>query len=203
MAGSVSNEVQAEPNLTPLLDVVLQLLMFFVLCADFKRADRKNPAVDLPPSQSAVARSPGEKDVISVNLRAYRDKDYARVLSPEEMDEVKRYFPAAYRSGSAERAGEQIPSFVVPRKNFRMPMNLAQFASWLKSTAEENRKDNEKGEKEAAAKNKKFKPVELVINIRAEEGIQYEHVYKIRALCQEYNIKSVTVSVKTINRGAP
>ena len=35
MAGSVSSELQAEPNLTPLLDVVFQLITFFMLVINF------------------------------------------------------------------------------------------------------------------------------------------------------------------------
>ncbi|MGZ3382424.1 MAG: ExbD/TolR family protein, partial [Isosphaeraceae bacterium] len=35
MAGSVTGEVRAEPNLTPLLDVVFQLITFFMLVINF------------------------------------------------------------------------------------------------------------------------------------------------------------------------
>jgi biopolymer transport protein ExbD len=39
MSGSVSSEVSAEPNLTPLLDMVFQLITFFMLVINFKSAE--------------------------------------------------------------------------------------------------------------------------------------------------------------------
>ncbi|GIW79119.1 MAG: hypothetical protein KatS3mg105_0926 [Gemmatales bacterium] len=43
----------AEPNLTPLLDVVLQLLMFFMMCVNFV-SEQVNQNIKLPPAESAV-----------------------------------------------------------------------------------------------------------------------------------------------------
>jgi len=42
----------AVPNLTPLLDVVLQLLMFFMMCVNFV-SEQVNQDVTLPPAQTA------------------------------------------------------------------------------------------------------------------------------------------------------
>lgn len=52
MAGSVSGEVRAEPNLTPLLDVVFQLITFFMLVINFT-ADNYDQRVHLPVAGSA------------------------------------------------------------------------------------------------------------------------------------------------------
>jgi biopolymer transport protein ExbD len=39
MAGQMSQEVKAEPNLTPILDMVFQLITFFMLVMNFKSAE--------------------------------------------------------------------------------------------------------------------------------------------------------------------
>jgi biopolymer transport protein ExbD len=39
MAGKLSQEVKAEPNLTPMLDMVFQLITFFMLVMTFKSAE--------------------------------------------------------------------------------------------------------------------------------------------------------------------
>lgn len=52
MAGQVTSEVQAEPNLTPLLDVVFQLITFFMLVINFT-AENYDRRVHLPVAGSA------------------------------------------------------------------------------------------------------------------------------------------------------
>jgi biopolymer transport protein ExbD len=52
MAGSVSTQVHAEPNLTPLLDVVFQLITFFMLVINFT-SDNYDQRVHLPVAGSA------------------------------------------------------------------------------------------------------------------------------------------------------
>jgi biopolymer transport protein ExbD len=52
MAGPVTSEVRAEPNLTPLLDVVFQLITFFMLVVNFT-AENYDRRVHLPVAGSA------------------------------------------------------------------------------------------------------------------------------------------------------
>jgi biopolymer transport protein ExbD len=52
MAGSVTGEVRAEPNLTPLLDVVFQLITFFMLVINFT-SENYDQRVHLPVAGSA------------------------------------------------------------------------------------------------------------------------------------------------------
>jgi biopolymer transport protein ExbD len=53
--GGGGNEVNADPNLTPLLDVVLQLIMFFMITVNFA-AERMPGGINLPVAQSMVPR---------------------------------------------------------------------------------------------------------------------------------------------------
>ncbi len=52
MAGSAGGEFKAEPNLTPLLDVVFQLITFFMLVINFSN-DNYDKRVKLPVADSA------------------------------------------------------------------------------------------------------------------------------------------------------
>jgi len=52
MAGSGSSELKAEPNLTPLLDVVFQLITFFMLVINFS-SENYDQRVRLPVAGSA------------------------------------------------------------------------------------------------------------------------------------------------------
>ncbi len=72
-------EVKAEPNLTPLLDLVLQLVMFFLLVANFSVV-QANKDIDLPKATSAkpVVK---ETDVRYLNVN---DKAEVLVLGRRE-----------------------------------------------------------------------------------------------------------------------
>jgi biopolymer transport protein ExbD len=65
-------EMKAEPNLTPMLDMVLQLVMFFMLCANFV-ADRANKSIKLPESIEAKALDKEVESVIYLNVDADGD----------------------------------------------------------------------------------------------------------------------------------
>ena len=52
MAGALNREIHAEPNLTPLLDVVFQLITFFMLVINFT-AENYDQRVHLPVAGSA------------------------------------------------------------------------------------------------------------------------------------------------------
>ena len=59
MSGSVSGEIKAEPNLTPLLDVVFQLITFFMLVINFS-ADTYDQRIRLPIAATATPPEPGK-----------------------------------------------------------------------------------------------------------------------------------------------
>ena len=58
---------EAVPNLIPLLDVVFQLLMFFMICVNFV-TEQVNAAIKLPTAQSARPMAKSETDVLYLNL---------------------------------------------------------------------------------------------------------------------------------------
>lgn len=65
--GGGDGAVKAEPNLTPMLDMVLQLVMFFMLVANFNM-EQVNTDIMLPVAQSARATDKRETDVLYLNV---------------------------------------------------------------------------------------------------------------------------------------
>jgi biopolymer transport protein ExbD len=81
-----------EPNLTPLLDLVLQLLMLFMICGNY--ASESNDPVELARSQTAKqladtdATQPGkadEQDFLFITVKPYHNAEGVRSLALEEI----------------------------------------------------------------------------------------------------------------------
>ncbi len=101
----------AEPNLTPLLDVVLQLLMFFIITTNFL-AEEFTEDIKLPRAQSARPMDKSEVDVLFLNVLA---DGKVRVLgSPKPLslqtrvgeDEIAATFWLKQQYEDAERAAK-------------------------------------------------------------------------------------------------
>jgi biopolymer transport protein ExbD len=69
MSASVGNE-EIDINLTPLLDLVLQLIMFFMITVNFVRVDQFDERITLPVAQSAVPLDNTAEDWVFLNLDA-------------------------------------------------------------------------------------------------------------------------------------
>ena len=65
----MSTPVKADPNLVPLLDLVFQLIMFFMICVNFV-GEQVNADIQLPTSQSARPMDKTDADVLFLNLDA-------------------------------------------------------------------------------------------------------------------------------------
>ena len=103
-----SGEMKAEPNLTPMLDMVLQLVMFFMLCANFV-ADRANKSIKLPDSIEAKALDKDTESVIYLNV----DTDGDVLLVPRM---VSREEKKADRSGMLALTNEiNVQTFMANR----------------------------------------------------------------------------------------
>lgn len=84
MSASVSGEVRAEPNLTPLLDVVFQLITFFMLCVNFSQ-DNYNQSIKLPVAGSAKpadANAGAVEDRLILNI----DRDGRLLYNGKQLD---------------------------------------------------------------------------------------------------------------------
>jgi biopolymer transport protein ExbD len=65
-----SEPLKADPNLTPLLDVVLQLVMFFMISVNFVAQQFNVQDVKLPKAQSARPLDPAETDILILNINS-------------------------------------------------------------------------------------------------------------------------------------
>jgi biopolymer transport protein ExbD len=64
-----SGTTDAEPNLVPLLDLVLQLIMFFMICANFVMEENDH-TIKLPVSQQAKPVAQPGPDVLHLGVTA-------------------------------------------------------------------------------------------------------------------------------------
>jgi biopolymer transport protein ExbD len=83
--------VKAEPNLVPLLDLVLQILMFFIITVNFV-ASQVNENIKLPFAQMAKPMEKGETDVLFLNVNG---KGQLEVVGREQpltdLNQIKVY----------------------------------------------------------------------------------------------------------------
>jgi len=64
---TTNSEISAEPNLVPLLDLVLQLIMFFMMCANFVM-EENDQTIKLPLSQMAKPLPEIGSDVLHLSI---------------------------------------------------------------------------------------------------------------------------------------
>ncbi len=72
MSAAVDSE-GCDVNLTPLLDLVLQLIMFFMITVNFVRVDQFDDSIKLPVAHEAVPLDNSAEDWIFLNLNANGD----------------------------------------------------------------------------------------------------------------------------------
>lgn len=68
MSHAPSEGSSCEPNLIPLLDLVLQLIMFFMITVNFVNTDHINAEILLPEAQTAVPLDQPDEKLIFMNL---------------------------------------------------------------------------------------------------------------------------------------
>src|SRR5262245_39714658 len=64
----IAGDKEVDVNLTPLLDLVLQLIMFFMITVNFVRYEQFDPSVVLPVAQYAVPLATSTEEPIVLNL---------------------------------------------------------------------------------------------------------------------------------------
>jgi biopolymer transport protein ExbD len=65
--GASADGSSCEPNLTPLLDLVLQLVMFFMICANFVM-EQVNESIKLPKATAARSLEAAESNILFLNV---------------------------------------------------------------------------------------------------------------------------------------
>ncbi len=125
MSGSVSGEIRAEPNLTPLLDVVFQLITFFMLVFKIS-GDNYDQRVRLPVAGSVrpIEGARADEDRLVLNI----DGDgrllwNGKILSVDEaLKELRtqaRLVEMNQKIRGKGQAGDSLPTTIVLRADRR------------------------------------------------------------------------------------
>jgi biopolymer transport protein ExbD len=103
----------AEPDLTAMLDVVMQLLMYFIMCANFI-AQENNADVLLPLATAARPLTKDDDDVIFLNV----DKD-GKVLilgeAPKDLDATRLWLDNRALDAKQKSGNDTINTAVIVR----------------------------------------------------------------------------------------
>ncbi len=126
MSGSVEQADRAEPNLTPILDMVFQLVTFFMLVINFKTAS-VDLNLELPVIGSAMPSESADPDVTVLNI----DK-HGRLLVYGEEKNIDAYIAqvaqtalrAARLADPEAEPGGELPGTVVVRADKDTPFHL-------------------------------------------------------------------------------
>lgn len=130
MSGSLAHGSNAEPNLTPMLDMVFQLVTFFMLVINFKAASM-DLNLHLPVVGSAApVDTKGQEDLLILNIDAAghlnvygeRKEDIEGYVKNEALASLVK---AKMQGGKTEmKLGDDLPSIVVVRADRATPFKL-------------------------------------------------------------------------------
>ena len=122
MAG-LHQALKAEPNLTPMLDMVFQLVTFFMLVVNFKTASL-DTSLQLPVIGSALPIESGERDVLVLNvMRDGKLRMYGEIRDVEScIAREARTAKQNVSEGSAKLgANGELPTTVIIRADRTTP----------------------------------------------------------------------------------
>jgi biopolymer transport protein ExbD len=125
MAG-LHQALKAEPNLTPMLDMVFQLVTFFMLVINFKAASL-DMSLQLPVIGSARPIEAGEHDVLVLNItREGKLRMYGEMRDVESYiaQEAKTARQAANGGSSKSGASNDLPTTVIIRADRTTPYHF-------------------------------------------------------------------------------
>jgi biopolymer transport protein ExbD len=115
-----------DPNLTPLLDLVLQLLMFFIMCTNFSSAQVSGD-IQLPYSDSAKPIEKADAAAVYLNIKSLRSKEFRANMTEDQLERFKN----------------QDVVILVPGMD---PQTMLEIKLWLKKLHEDAEKLAEGGE---------------------------------------------------------
>lgn len=203
-----------EPNLTPLLDLVMQLLMFFIICVRFV-TDQVKAEIQVPDNQEARRPAKGVDSPIILNMIAW-DPTVLRFIGPEKAGlkaqlgdarylEVERLFNLfkgsaqeiaianeTFKPGEAMvvTQGKTDPLYLRRGGRRRHADRINDVSGWLRDAFQELPKD--------AEGNKVVKK----IRIRADRNVEYQDVHALAEVCRVNQFKDLTYGVMIPTPGA-
>lgn len=124
----MSSAASAEPNLTPILDMVFQLITFFMLVINFKAAamdlDLKLPVI----GSARPVDMKGKEDLVILNINSKGQLKVYGAVEPDVAKYVRQEAEAslikARETNPQLRTGEELPSTVVIRADKTTPFAM-------------------------------------------------------------------------------
>lgn len=172
-SGSAGADV-VEPNLTSLLDLVMQLLMFFIMCVNFV-SNQAAAEISLPDSQAAAPLEDKNTDTIFVNIRPFNSSDPVLIGKYSENPNYLQKLGEKFRPG-------QVYVIISGQE----PMSVGSFRNWLRD--QHSRAVLEKG----GDKNSKL---DTTVIIRAHRETDYKDVYEVMETCRNQGYNQLLVRV--------
>lgn len=128
MAARLSQNLQAEPNLTPILDMVFQLITFFLLVINFKSAEI-DLSLKLPVVGSArPVETHGQRGLLVLNIDNAGDlKIYGRLITNIEgyiRNEAQASMLQSRMTPADLEAGKELPTTIVIRADRATPFRM-------------------------------------------------------------------------------
>lgn len=119
MSASMSHAASAEPNLTPMLDMVFQLITFFMLVINFKSASM-DLNMKLPVVGSArPVETKGQEDLLILNINQEGQFTIYGIARPDFEDYIAAEAQASMLKARADipdiKPGDELPTTVVIR----------------------------------------------------------------------------------------
>jgi biopolymer transport protein ExbD len=167
-----------EPNLTPLLDLVLQLVMFFMINANFVM-EQVSKDVELPTASMARPQESKERETGPVFLNIVEAEKYLKSLSDKKNRETDERRVAEIDRILKTYNTDKIRDDALVLVTGKDPLTPAQLATYLKS--EFNDAKRRSGKEDPPA----------VIIVRADRSLKYKHVFKIMSVCKAAGYKNL------------
>lgn len=199
------------PNMTPLLDVVLQLLMFFMMCVNFV-SEQVNGEIKLPNSQSAVPMAKSETEVLFVNLKPYRkdhlgkvdfknwdSSDLGRLARKFDEDKDKVLVMVARPALTDEEKKRERERERDLSRGRPLPLALQEIPPWMRERFRDARM---RAENEARRQGKPTDKVKIptTIIVRADSDTEYGHVYEILNQCKAVGFTNLKLRATIANK---
>src|ERR1700730_1620154 len=161
-----SDASEAEADLTPLLDLVLQLLMFFIINVNFV-TEQVSQEVKLPTSESARPIDKADLSSLILSQKSMKSREYLNKLTPQEQERRRNQDSVVLVAG-------------LPH-----PMTLLECKAWLKDKIEDARKDPNLVTPEGQVK--------TVINFRPDADLELAELFKLMNHCKAVGFKKLKV----------
>lgn len=174
MSSGNSGADVVEPNLTSLLDLVMQLLMFFIMCVNFV-SNQAAAEIALPDSQAAAPLEDKNTDAIFVNIRPFNSLDPVLINKYSENPNYLKKLGEKFRPGQV---------YVII--NGQEPMSIGSFRNWLRD--QHSRAVLEKGGGKEAK-------IETTVIIRSHRETDYKDVYEVMETCRNQGYNQLLVRV--------